>query len=125
MLVGVLVAVIAVVVVQGIRSSHHRAFLERQRDAVSLFSDTISSHLPQENRSIGQGTVFLFPQLVQELDNLSAKTTKPADSLATARFVSWQGAGTGAFPRTACISGLVDSMLIDGVVPDSGTLCPP
>ena len=33
--------------------------------------------------------------------------------------------GTGAFPRTACISGLVDSMLIDGVVPDSGTLCPP
>ncbi|GAA5120763.1 alpha/beta hydrolase [Pseudonocardia adelaidensis] len=50
---------------------------------------------------------------------------RTADSLATARFVSWQGAGTGAYPRTPCISGLVDAMLLDGVVPDSGTLCPP
>ncbi|MHA6618885.1 alpha/beta fold hydrolase [Pseudonocardia sp. DLS-67] len=50
---------------------------------------------------------------------------RTADSLATARFVSWQGAGTGAYPRTPCISGLVDGMLLDGVVPDSGTLCPP
>jgi pimeloyl-ACP methyl ester carboxylesterase len=48
-----------------------------------------------------------------------------ADSLATARFVSWQGAGTGAYPRTPCITAAVDSMLLDGVVPESGTLCPP
>jgi hypothetical protein len=50
---------------------------------------------------------------------------RTADSLATARFISWQGAGTGAYPRTPCVSGLVDGMLLDGVVPDSGTLCPP
>ncbi|QYN38228.1 alpha/beta hydrolase [Pseudonocardia sp. DSM 110487] len=50
---------------------------------------------------------------------------RTADSLATARFISWQGAGTGAYPRTPCISGVVDSMLLDGVMPDSGTLCPP
>ncbi|GAA0895359.1 alpha/beta fold hydrolase [Pseudonocardia zijingensis] len=50
---------------------------------------------------------------------------RTADSLATARFVSWQGAGTGAYPRTSCVSGIVDSMLLYGVVPDSGTLCPP
>jgi pimeloyl-ACP methyl ester carboxylesterase len=50
---------------------------------------------------------------------------RTADSLATARFISWQGAGTGAYPRTPCISGVVDAMLLDGVLPDSGTLCPP
>jgi pimeloyl-ACP methyl ester carboxylesterase len=50
---------------------------------------------------------------------------RTADSLATARFVSWQGAGTGAYPRTPCVSGVVDAMLLDGVLPDSGTLCPP
>jgi hypothetical protein len=36
-----------------------------------------------ENQSIGQGTVFLFPQFAQEMDNLSGGTTKPADSLVT------------------------------------------
>jgi pimeloyl-ACP methyl ester carboxylesterase len=50
---------------------------------------------------------------------------RTADSLATARFISWQGAGTGAYPRTPCITAVVDSMLLDGVVPESGTLCPP
>src|SRR5256885_14828212 len=80
---GVVVVVILALVLQGIRTSHHRAFLERQRDRVSLFSDTISSHLPVENQSIGSGTVFLFPQLTQELDNLSSGSTKPVDSLAT------------------------------------------
>jgi hypothetical protein len=50
---------------------------------------------------------------------------RAADSLATARFVSWQGAGTGAYPRTACVSTVVDTMLIDGVPPESDTLCPP
>jgi pimeloyl-ACP methyl ester carboxylesterase len=50
---------------------------------------------------------------------------RTADSLATARFVSWQGAGTGAYPRTPCISAVVDAMLLDGVVPESGMLCPP
>jgi pimeloyl-ACP methyl ester carboxylesterase len=48
-----------------------------------------------------------------------------ADSLATARFISWQGAGTGAYPRTACISQVIDRMLLYGQLPESGTLCPP
>ena len=50
---------------------------------------------------------------------------RTADTLASARFISWQGAGTSAYPRTTSISGIVDAMLVDGVVPDSGTLCPP
>lgn len=48
-----------------------------------------------------------------------------ADALRSGRFVTWQGAGTGAYPRSACISAIVDAMLLDGVVPQSGTLCPP
>lgn len=50
---------------------------------------------------------------------------RTAESLATARFLSWQGAGTGAYPRTPCVAGVVDAMLRDGVVPPTGTLCPP
>lgn len=48
-----------------------------------------------------------------------------AQSLPGAVFVSWQGAGTGAFPRTACVSDVVTRMLVDGVLPADGTLCPP
>lgn len=50
---------------------------------------------------------------------------RAADGLAAARFLSWQGAGTGAYPRSACVNNIVDPMLLDGVVPQSGTLCPP
>lgn len=50
---------------------------------------------------------------------------RAADSLESGRFLSWQGAGTGAYPRTACVTGVVDAMLLDGVAPQPGTLCPP
>jgi len=50
---------------------------------------------------------------------------RAADALPDARFLSWQGAGTGAYPRTPCVTGVVDAMLVDGVVPRAGTLCPP
>ena len=42
-----------------------------------------------------------------------------------ALFLSWQGAGTGAYPRTTCVTTVVDGMLVDGVPPPDGTLCPP
>lgn len=50
---------------------------------------------------------------------------RTAEGLASARFLSWQGAGSGAYPRTPCVAGVVDAMLLDGAVPDAGTLCPP
>lgn len=50
---------------------------------------------------------------------------RAAESLAGGRFVSWLGAGTGAYPRTPCVTDLVDRMLIDGAVPTSEALCPP
>ncbi len=48
-----------------------------------------------------------------------------ADSLASARFLSWQGAGTGAYPRTACVRSVVDADLLGGVIPQPEVLCPP
>ncbi|WP_433280291.1 alpha/beta fold hydrolase [Pseudonocardia xinjiangensis] len=50
---------------------------------------------------------------------------RTADSLATARFLGWQGAGTGAYPRTPCVTAAVDAMLVGGIAPQAGTLCPP
>jgi pimeloyl-ACP methyl ester carboxylesterase len=48
-----------------------------------------------------------------------------AQLLPSAVFIGWEGAGTGAFPRTQCVTSLVDNMLVDGQMPDAGTLCPP
>jgi len=39
--------------------------------------------------------------------------------------MGWQGAATGAFPRTQCVNSLVDNLLVDGRLPDASTLCPP
>ena len=42
-----------------------------------------------------------------------------------ALFLSWQGAGTGAYPRTPCVVAAVDTVLVAGSTPLDGTLCPP
>jgi hypothetical protein len=42
-----------------------------------------------------------------------------------ALFLSWQGAGTGAYPRTPCVTTAADTLLLDGATPVDGTLCPP
>jgi pimeloyl-ACP methyl ester carboxylesterase len=48
-----------------------------------------------------------------------------AQSFPSAAFIGWEGAATGAFPRTQCVNSLVDNLLVDGQLPDAGTLCPP
>lgn len=48
-----------------------------------------------------------------------------AQALPSAVFVGWRGAGTGAFPRTPCITSVIDSLLVGGTLPDPATLCPP
>lgn len=54
---------------------------------------------------------------------------RAARALPTARFLSWQGSGTGAYPRTPCVNENVDRLLVDGLAPpgDPGRslLCPP
>lgn len=48
-----------------------------------------------------------------------------AESLPGAVFMSWQGAGTGAYPRTPCVADVATAMLAGGLLPPDGTLCPP
>jgi TAP-like protein len=48
-----------------------------------------------------------------------------AQSMPSAVYIGWQGAATGAFPRTQCVSSLIDNMLVDASVPEAGILCPP
>ncbi|HEY0812706.1 MAG TPA: alpha/beta fold hydrolase [Pseudonocardia sp.] len=48
-----------------------------------------------------------------------------AQSLSSAVYIGWQGAGTGAFPRTMCVNSLVDNLLVDAAVPETGVVCPP
>lgn len=50
---------------------------------------------------------------------------RTAGSLPTGVFLDWQGAGTGAYPRTPCVTGVVEAMLVGEQIPTSGTLCPP
>ncbi len=50
---------------------------------------------------------------------------RTAGSLPSGLFLGWQGAGTGAYPRTPCVTEVVEGMLVNGQVPTSGTLCPP
>ncbi|MGE3285402.1 MAG: alpha/beta fold hydrolase [Pseudonocardia sp.] len=52
-----------------------------------------------------------------------------AELLPSGRFLSWQGSGTGAWPRTPCVDDAVGRLLVDGVAPEGGLehslLCPP
>lgn len=54
---------------------------------------------------------------------------RAAQTLPTGRFLSWQGAGTGAYPRTTCVNDAVGRFLVDGVAPsgdiERSLLCPP
>jgi pimeloyl-ACP methyl ester carboxylesterase len=48
-----------------------------------------------------------------------------AADLPAALFLSWQGAGTGAYPKTPCVTAAVDALFLEGRTPADGTLCPP
>lgn len=49
---------------------------------------------------------------------------KTAQLLGRGLFVGWQGAGTGAFPRSACITAVVTGALVGATLPRDGTVCP-
>lgn len=57
--------------------------------------------------------------------NPGGSARRVAEQLPTGAFLSWQGAGTGAYPRTPCVRAAVEGFLVDGALPAAGTLCPP
>ncbi|MCK2240486.1 MULTISPECIES: alpha/beta hydrolase [unclassified Crossiella] len=52
-------------------------------------------------------------------------TTKTAEALASAVQVNWQGAGHGAFAKSACVNEASRLFLVEGKAPTNGTVCPP
>ncbi len=47
-----------------------------------------------------------------------------AQLLKNSRLLSYAGWGHGAYGRSACVTGHVNRYLIDGALPDAGTVCP-
>lgn len=50
---------------------------------------------------------------------------RTAEQLGNGRLVRWEGAGTGAYPRTPCVTANVGRALLDGRVPAEPVVCPP
>lgn len=50
---------------------------------------------------------------------------RTAGRLGDGRLVRWQGAGTGAYPRTPCVTAVVDRALLAGRAPADDVVCPP
>lgn len=50
---------------------------------------------------------------------------RTAAGLGDGRLVRWQGAGTGAYPRTPCVTAVVGRALLDGRAPADDVVCPP
>ncbi|GAA1383006.1 alpha/beta hydrolase [Pseudonocardia kongjuensis] len=50
---------------------------------------------------------------------------RTAEQLGDGRVVRWQGAGTGAYGRTPCVTAVVDRALVDGRAPAEPVVCPP
>jgi pimeloyl-ACP methyl ester carboxylesterase len=106
------------------------------RNAYPLFGTTLAMRLvacapwpsdssaPPAGRAEGAPPILVLGTAADPGGALDG-SRRVADSLDSARFLNWQGAGTGAYPRTPCVTGVVDAMLVNGVVPGSGLLCPP
>ena len=54
-----------------------------------------------------------------------AGAQRVAEITGTGRLVRWEGTGTGAYPRTPCVTGAVDRALVSGVAPTQDVVCPP
>ena len=108
----------------------------RWRSAYPLFGGTFALGLlacapwptgggaPATATATGVPPVLVLGTAADPRDPLDGSRAAAA-ALPSALFLSWQGAGTGAYPRSACVSAVVDAMLVDGVVPTPGALCPP
>jgi hypothetical protein len=108
----------------------------RWRAAYPLFGATMAQRLlacgpwpPAAGTPQPDPTVALPPTLVIGTAHDPRSTLEgPRRVAATtpgALFLSWQGGGTGAYPRTPCVTAAVGALLVDGAPPVNGTLCPP
>lgn len=110
---------------------------ERWRGSYPLFGASAAQRLitcgPWPATGAGTPVVPLGPQAppVVVLGTAADPRTPPAGAqrtaelLGNARLVRWEGSGTGAYPRTPCVTAAVDRALVDGAAPAQDVVCPP
>ena len=54
-----------------------------------------------------------------------AAAQRVAELTGSGRLVRWEGSGTGAYPRTPCVTGAVDRALVSGRATAQDVVCPP
>jgi pimeloyl-ACP methyl ester carboxylesterase len=108
----------------------------RWRASYPIFGGTLALHLlacapwptggppPPDGPAAGAPPILVIGGAADPR-NPADGARQTADSLASARYLSWQGAGTGSYPRTACVRSVVDADLLGGVIPQPEILCPP
>jgi hypothetical protein len=106
-LIAVLVIGTGYAIYAVMHASSQRSFRTQQREAVSGFSERVTSNVPPRAASAGGSTLFLFPDATTELSDLASGKTKPADSLATAK-----GWAADAAKSAAAIQAIPTSQLI-------------
>ena len=109
---------------------------QRWRDTYPIFGGTLALHLlacapwptggppPPSGPAEGAPPILVIGG-AGDPRNSADGARSMADGLASGRFLNWQGAGTGAYPRTACVRNVVDADLLNGVIPQPEVLCPP
>jgi pimeloyl-ACP methyl ester carboxylesterase len=108
---------------------------KNMRDKYSAFGGLVAQQLawcspwPVRRESLPAGGAPGAPPILvasTETDPVTPGlgTTRAADQMPSAVKIAWQGAGHGAFGVSPCITDAVRRFLIDGKIPNDGTLCP-
>jgi pimeloyl-ACP methyl ester carboxylesterase len=105
------------------------------RDKYSLFGGLVAQQLawcspwPVRREPLpAAGTPGVPPILVASTASdpvtPAVGTARAADQMPTAVTIAWQGAGHGAFGSSPCVTDAMSAFLVDGKIPNDGTLCP-
>jgi pimeloyl-ACP methyl ester carboxylesterase len=105
------------------------------RDKYSLFGGLVAQQLawcspwPVRREPLpAAGTPGVPPILVASTASdpvtPAVGTARAADQMPTAVTIAWQGAGHGAFGSSPCVTDAIRGFLVDGKIPNDGTLCP-
>ncbi len=114
----VIVTAMTVLVVAGVivtlsllHGASARHFKATQKSAVGAYSDRVVATLPADIQSVGGDTVFLFPNVPTQLDDLASGKTKPADSLTVANGYSKEAAKAVAAVQAVKMASMIPADL--------------
>jgi hypothetical protein len=107
----VLIAAGVILTLSLLHGASVRHFNAKQKSAVGAYSDRIVATLPSDIQSVGGDTVFLFPNVATQLDDLASGKTKPEDSLALAEAYSKEAAKAVAAMQAVKMGSMIPADL--------------